>query len=80
MSDSITPDEILDTKGLNCPLPILKAKKALKGMENGKVLELASSDPGAVKDFEAFCRATGNTLLKSWIDDGVYMFLIERVV
>ena len=80
MTDNIKPDEVLDTIGLNCPLPILKAKKVLKGMENGKVLQLASSDPGAVKDFEAFCRTTGNTLLKSWVDDGVYMFLIERVV
>ncbi len=79
MSD-IKPDEVLDTKGLNCPLPILKAKKALKGMENGKILELASTDPGAIKDFEAFCKATGNKLLKSWEDGGVYMFLIERVV
>lgn len=76
----IKPDEVLDTKGLNCPLPILKAKKALKGMENGKVLELASTDPGAVKDFEAFCRATGNKLIKAWEDGGVYMFLIERVI
>ncbi len=76
----IKPDEVLDTKGLNCPLPILKAKKALKGMENGKILELASTDPGAIKDFEAFCRATGNKMLKAWEDDGVYMFLIERVI
>jgi len=80
MSDTITPDETLDTKGLNCPLPILKAKKALNGMDNGKVLEIASTDPGSVKDFEAFSRATGNTLLKSWQDGDVYMFLIERVV
>jgi len=80
MSDEIKADETLDTKGLNCPLPILKAKKALKGMDNGKILELASTDPGAIKDFEAFCKATGNKLLKSWEDSGVYMFLIERVV
>ena len=79
MSD-ITPDVVLDTKGLNCPLPILKAKKALKGMENGQTLELASTDPGAVKDFEAFCRATGNKLVKHWMDGDVFMFLMERVV
>lgn len=76
----ITPDEVLDTKGLNCPLPILKAKKALKGMDNGKVLELASTDPGSVKDFEAFANATGNKLLKHWMDGDVFMFQIERVV
>ena len=80
MSDEVKADVVLDTKGLNCPLPILKAKKALKGMDNGQVLELASTDPGAIKDFEAFCRATGNKLMKSWEDSGVYMFLIERVV
>ena len=79
MSD-ITPDVVLDTKGLNCPLPILKAKKALKGMDNGQVLELASTDPGAVKDFEAFCKATGNKLVKHWMDGDVFMFAIERVV
>ena len=79
MSDT-KPDVVLDTKGLNCPLPILKAKKALKGMENGQVLELASTDPGAVKDFEAFSKATGNKLVKHWMDGDVFMFLIERVV
>ncbi len=80
MSDEVKADVVLDTKGLNCPLPILKAKKALKGMDDGQVLELASTDPGAIKDFEAFCRATGNELLKSWEDSSVYMFLIKRVV
>ena len=80
MSDEVKADVVLDTKGLNCPLPILKAKKALKGMDDGQVLELASTDPGAIKDFEAFCRATGNELLKAWEDSGVYMFLIKRVV
>ncbi len=76
----ITADEQLDAKGLNCPLPILKAKKALKGMENGQVLEIAATDPGSIKDFEAFSKATGNKLLKHWMDGDVYMFLIERVV
>jgi len=79
MSD-ITPDVVLDTIGLNCPLPILKAKKALKGMDNGQNLELASSDPGSVKDFEAFCRATGNKLVSHWMDGDAFMFMIERVV
>lgn len=80
MSDEVKADETLDAKGLNCPLPILKAKKALKGMENGKVLEILTTDPGAIKDFEAFSKATGNKLLKSWQEGDVYMFLIERVV
>lgn len=80
MSDeTITPDETLDAKGLNCPLPILKAKKSLKGMENGQVLEIIATDPGSIKDFEAFCRATGNKLLSAKDDGKIYEFLIERV-
>ena len=72
-------DATLDAKGLNCPLPILKAKKALKDLENGQVLEIVATDPGAVKDFEAFCRATGNKLVGSGEEDGVFSFEIERV-
>ena len=68
--------QTLDTKGLNCPLPILKAKKALGGLSTGDTLEVLSTDPGAVKDFEAFCRQTGNELLESNEDSGVYSFLI----
>lgn len=72
-------DATLDAKGLNCPLPILKAKKALKDLTNGQVLEIVATDPGAVKDFEAFCRATGNELLGSSEEDGIFSFEIERV-
>jgi len=72
-------DATLDAKGLNCPLPILKAKKALKDLTNGQVLEIVATDPGAVKDFEAFCRATGNKLLGSSEEDGIFSFEIERV-
>ncbi|MBT3926494.1 MAG: sulfurtransferase TusA family protein [Rhodospirillaceae bacterium] len=70
--------QTLDTKGLNCPLPILKAKKALGGLSTGDTLEVLSTDPGAVKDFEAFCRQTGNELLESNEDSGVYSFLIKH--
>ncbi|MEE9273194.1 MAG: sulfurtransferase TusA family protein [Robiginitomaculum sp.] len=80
MSEEIKADVVLDTTGLNCPLPILKAKKALKAMDDGQILELASTDPGAVKDFEAFCKATGNNLIKHWMDSNVFMFAIKRVV
>jgi tRNA 2-thiouridine synthesizing protein A len=69
----------LDTTGLNCPLPILKAKKALSDMASGNFLEILASDPGSVKDFEAFCRTTGNKLVDSQSGDGVYRFVIERV-
>jgi len=72
-------DQILDAKGLNCPLPILRAKKALKDMTTGSTLQILATDPGSVKDFEAFCRATGNQLLESKIDGKIYQFLIKRI-
>ncbi len=68
----------LDTKGMNCPLPILKAKKALKDLSGGDTLEVLSTDPGSIKDFEAFCRSTGNELLESNENDGVYTYLIKK--
>ncbi len=68
----------LDTSGLNCPLPVLKAKKALKSMVPGDRITVISTDPGSVKDFEAFCEATGDTLLESTEQDGAYTFLIEK--
>jgi tRNA 2-thiouridine synthesizing protein A len=71
-------DQTLDTKGLNCPLPILRAKKALQGMSPGATLEVLATDPGAVKDFEAFCRATGNELLSSSVEGKVFTFTLKR--
>ena len=71
-------DQQLDAKGLNCPPPILRAKKAIKAMDTGATLEIEATDPGAVKDFAAFCRVTGNDLLDSSEDDGVYKFLIKK--
>lgn len=71
-------DEVLDVKGMNCPLPILKAKKRLNTMEANATLQILATDPGAIADFEAFCRATGNTLLESSEDGGVYAFVIQR--
>lgn len=71
-------DQVLDTKGLNCPLPILKAKKALKGLNVGQTLEIQATDPGAVKDFEAFCRSTGNELLEQHQNGGTYVFVIKN--
>ena len=56
-------DKDLDARGLNCPLPILRAKKALTDMQSGQVLRITSTDPGSVKDFQAFCKQTGNELL-----------------
>ena len=71
-------DEELDATGLNCPLPILRAKKALNGMESGKVLRIIATDPGSVKDFEAFAKQTGNELLESKEAGGKYEFLIRK--
>jgi tRNA 2-thiouridine synthesizing protein A len=70
--------QVLDVKGLNCPLPILRAKKALKDVPVGGTLQVLATDPGAVKDFEAFCRTTGNELLESKADGRLFEFLIKR--
>lgn len=72
-------EQTLDVKGLNCPLPILKAKKALKEVPTGGTLRVLATDPGSVKDFEAFCRTTGNELVESKAESGVYSFLIKHV-
>ena len=71
-------DQVLDAKGLNCPLPILKAKKALKSMDGGKILEVQSTDPGSVADFAAFCRTTGNELVEQEEADGIWTYLIRK--
>jgi tRNA 2-thiouridine synthesizing protein A len=71
-------DEVLDATGLNCPLPILRSKKALNGMESGKVLRIIATDPGSVKDFEAFAKQTGNILLESTEEGGKFMFLMKK--
>ena len=71
-------DHTLDAKGLNCPLPILKARKALKEVPTDGTLEILATDPGSVADFEAFCRQTGNELLEHAEDEGIYRFLIRK--
>ena len=71
-------DQTLDAKGLNCPLPILRAKKALQAMQPGTTLEVLATDPGAVKDFEAFCWTTGHQLVSSSVEGRVYHFILRR--
>lgn len=71
-------DQVLDAKGLNCPLPILKAKKALKALNAGQTLEIQATDPGSVADFAAFCSQTGNELLSQSSEGDVYTFEIKR--
>ena len=68
----------LDARGLNCPLPILKTKKSIKEVPVGETLKVLSTDPGSVKDMEAFCRTTGNDLVESGQDGNTYTFLIRR--
>ncbi len=72
-------DKTLDAKGLNCPLPILRAKKTLKEVPAGGTLEVLATDPGSVADFAAFCRTTGNELVESTSNAGVYRFVIKHV-
>ena len=68
----------LDTRGLNCPLPILKAKKALADMPSGQVLRVVSTDPGSVRDFQAFARQTGNELVEQSSGTGEFVHLLRR--
>jgi tRNA 2-thiouridine synthesizing protein A len=71
-------DTTLDTSGLACPLPVLKAKKAMAGLNPGQVLRVIATDPGSVADFETFCLVTGNTLLEHSQAEGVFSFRIAR--
>jgi len=71
-------DQELDATGLNCPLPILRAKKSLNSLESGQVLSIIATDPGSVKDFEAFAKQTGNELLESREEGGKFFFRIRK--
>ena len=71
-------EQTLNAEGLNCPLPIIKAKKMLKTMAPGDVLNVRATDPGSVADFAAFCSQTGNELLSSGSEGDVYTFQIKR--
>jgi len=77
--DNITADATLDATGLLCPLPVLKARRALKPLAPGAVLEILATDPGATKDFEHFCQTTGCALLEaSEQPQGVLRFLLKK--
>jgi tRNA 2-thiouridine synthesizing protein A len=73
-------DQELDARGLNCPLPILRAKKTLNTMIGGQILKIIATDPGSVKDFEAFAKQTGNELLDSSELDGEFHFTLKKSV
>ena len=68
----------VDARGLACPLPILRTKKALATLKSGQVLHILATDPGSVKDFQAFCRQTGNELLDQSLKDNEFEFYMKR--
>ncbi|MDB5812750.1 MAG: preprotein translocase subunit TatC [Betaproteobacteria bacterium] len=71
-------DKELDARGLNCPLPILRTKKSLNDMVSGQVLRVIATDPGAVKDFQAFSKQTGNELLSAETTDSEFTFFMKK--
>ena len=71
-------DLLLDTRGLNCPLPILKTKKSIRDIAIGGTIEVLATDPAADADFRAFCRSTGHALLEASVAEGVFRFVIQR--
>ena len=71
-------DKEIDTRGLNCPLPILKAKKALADMDSGELLKVLATDSGSLRDFQAFAKQTGNELMESKEEGGKFHFLIKK--
>ena len=71
-------DRELDARGLNCPLPILRAKKALGEIQSGQVLRVVATDPGSLKDFEAFCKQTGHALLSQSNSDKEFTFFLQK--
>ena len=74
----MTIDVEIDTRGLNCPLPILKAKKALAGMQSGQVLKVVSTDTGSVRDFAAFAKQTGNELMSQATEGSDFVHILKR--
>jgi tRNA 2-thiouridine synthesizing protein A len=71
-------ETLLDTRGLNCPLPVLRARKAMQKLASGSLVRILATDPGTVKDFEAFCRATGHELVESLEQEGEFRFVIRK--
>jgi tRNA 2-thiouridine synthesizing protein A len=74
----MTIDKEIDTRGLNCPLPILKAKKALADMQSGQHLKVVATDPGSVRDFQAFAKQTGNELIDQQSLAGEFIHVLRR--
>ena len=71
-------DKEVDARGLNCPLPILRAKKALADMTSGQILKVLATDPGSQRDFAAFAKQTGNQIVDAHVEDKTFVFLMKR--
>jgi tRNA 2-thiouridine synthesizing protein A len=71
-------DKELDARGLNCPLPILRTKKSLNDMTSGQILRVVATDPGSVRDFQAFSKQTGNELLSSQTEPSEFVFFMKK--
>ncbi|MBK1622956.1 sulfurtransferase TusA family protein [Afifella marina] len=71
-------DQVLDAKGLNCPLPLLRARKVLEELPNGGTLEVVATDPGTVRNFQDFCQTSGHELMESRTEGDVFTFVIKR--
>jgi tRNA 2-thiouridine synthesizing protein A len=71
-------DTLLDARGLKCPLPVLRARKAMQSLAPGAVLQVLATDPGSVRDFEAFCAATGHALVEQSEEGGAYSFRVRK--
>lgn len=78
MTTSVTVSKEVDARGLNCPLPILRTKKALNDMKSGQLLRVVATDPSSQRDFEAFSRQTGNTLVEQSVEEGTFTYLLRR--
>ncbi len=78
MEPIMQTDQEIDTRGLNCPLPILKAKKALAGMESGQLLRVLSTDAGSLRDFQAFAKQTGNALVEQQTVGDEFVHVLKR--
>jgi len=79
MTVLLTADELVDARGLSCPMPIVKTATLVRTLASGKVIEVLATDPGSVKDFQAWARSTGNELIESTQEGSVYRFLIRKI-
>ena len=70
--------QMIDARGLSCPMPIVKTAQAVKNIPSGAAVELVATDPGSIKDIAAWCRATGNELVEQTLDGALYRFVIRR--